>query len=315
MSVLLISHPACRNHFAGEGHPESAARLDAISDQLIASGLEGFLQHLEAPLVNRQQLLRVHTRSYLDALDSALPEDGVRRLDEDTAISPGSLEAARRAAGAVVKAVDAVMEGPSRRAFCLVRPPGHHAEPARAMGFCLYNNIAIGAAHALAVHGISRVAIADFDVHHGNGTEAAFRKEPRVLLCSTFESPWYPYSGTDTQSDHIVNVPLPAGTDGLGYRSAFKKRVLPALEKFAPELLLVSAGFDAHREDPLANLALLEDDFDWITRQLLDVAERFCKGRLVSALEGGYALGALGRSVAAHIKALIEYEPPLASRD
>lgn len=315
MSVLLISHPACRDHFAGEGHPESAARLDAISDQLIASGLEGFLLHVEAPSVTREQLLRVHTRNYLDALDNALPENGVRRLDEDTVISSGSLEAAHRAAGAVVKSVDAVMAGPESRAFCLVRPPGHHAEPARAMGFCLYNNIAVGAAHALAVHRIARVAIVDFDVHHGNGTEAAFRNEPRVLLCSTFESPWYPYSGTDTHSDHIVNVPLPAGTDGSGYQRAFKNLILPALEKFAPELLLVSAGFDAHREDPLANLALLEDDFDWITRQLLDVAERFCNGRLVSVLEGGYALDALGRSVAAHIKALIEYQPRLAPRD
>lgn len=309
MSVLMFSHPACRGHQTGAGHPESPARLGAIGDQLIAAGLDGLLQHVEPPAATREQLLRVHAAAYLDALEAAAPADGSARLDEDTVISPHSLEAARHAAGAVVTAVDRVMTGPTHRAFCAVRPPGHHAEPARAMGFCLYNNVAVGAAHALSAHGLARVAIVDFDVHHGNGTEAAFRDEPRVLLCSTFESPLYPYSGADTCSDHIVNVPLPAGTDGAAYRQAFEARVMPTLEAFAPELVLVSAGFDAHRDDPLAHLALTEADYDWITRRLLDVAERHCHGRLVSALEGGYALPALGRSVAAHVKALLEYAP------
>ncbi|AOU99373.1 deacetylase [Acidihalobacter yilgarnensis] len=309
MSVLLISHPTCRGHDPGHGHPESPARLGAIGDQLIASGLDGLLHHLEAPAATREQLLRVHTGRYLDALEAARPEAGHAALDPDTALSPGSLEAARHAAGAVVMAVDRVIHGDVRRAFCAVRPPGHHAEPARAMGFCLYNNIAVGTAHALAVHGLARVAIVDFDVHHGNGTEAVFRDEPRVLLCSTFEHPLYPDSGADTQSAHIVNVPLPAGTDGASYRRAFEARILPALEAFKPELLMVSAGFDGHREDPLAHLTLVEDDYDWITRRLIDLAERHCGGRLVSALEGGYALPALGRSVAAHVKALLEYAP------
>lgn len=273
----------------------------------MASGIDSLLQHLDAPMVSREQLLRVHTQDYLDALDRAIPDEGHIRLDEDTEMSPGSLMAAQHASGAVVMAVDRVMAGPTCRAFCAVRPPGHHAEAARAMGFCLYNNIAVGAAHALAVHDLERVAIVDFDVHHGNGTEAIFRDEPRVLICSTFQSPWYPYSGVDTHSDHIINVPLPASTDGRAYRRAFETQILPPLENFAPELLLVSAGFDAHREDPLANFALIEDDFVWITRHLLDVAERHSKGRLVSTLEGGYALEALARSVTAHVKVLLEY--------
>ncbi|AOV18252.1 deacetylase [Acidihalobacter aeolianus] len=309
MSVLLLTHPACRAHDPGPGHPESPARLGAIGDQLIATGLELILQHVEAPEATREQLLRVHTPTYLDALDAASPVAGYAALDADTTLSPGSLEAARHAAGAVVAAVDRVIAGPVRRAFCAVRPPGHHAEPGRAMGFCLYNNIAIGAAHALAAHGLARVAIVDFDVHHGNGTEAAFGNEPRVLLCSTFEHPLYPYSGADTRSEHIVNVPLPAGTDGVAYRDAFASRVLPALEDFAPEVVFVSAGFDAHRDDPLAHLALIEADYDWITRRLVEVAERHAGGRLVSALDGGYALPALARSVAAHVKALLEYAP------
>lgn len=288
----------------GAHHPECPARIHAIEDQLIASGLFPYLQHHDAPEATREQLLRVHDASYLDFIISSSPEHGLVALDGDTTMNHYTYPAALRAAGAVVLAVDMVMAGRVENAFCNIRPPGHHAERARAMGFCIFNNVAIGAAHALAAHGVKRVAIADFDVHHGNGTENIFHDNPRVMLCSTFQHPFYPYCGADSGNSHIINVPLPAGTASEGFQDAVTSRWLPALEAFQPELLLVSAGFDAHREDDMAMLELTDTDYAWVTQQLKNIAGKYCHGRIVSVLEGGYALHALGRSARAHIKVL-----------
>ena len=304
MQTAFISHPLCLKHDMGAHHPECPARLHAIEDQLIASGLYSYLQHHDAPEVTREQLLRVHDAAYIDSIVAAAPSAGIIALDGDTLMNPFTYPAALRAAGAVVMAVDLVLAGKVENAFCNVRPPGHHAERGRAMGFCIFNNVAVGAAHALAAHGLSRVAIVDFDVHHGNGTEDIFRDEPRVMLCSTFQHPFYPYSGAETQLPHIVNVPLAAGTDGAGFRNAVTERCLPALQAFKPELLLVSAGFDAHREDDMSSLRLLEADYVWVTEQIKRIAEHHAQARIVSVLEGGYELHALGRSAAAHIKVL-----------
>lgn len=226
------------------------------------------------------------------------------RLDGDTAMNPYTYPAALRAAGAVVLGVDLVMGNKAAGAFCNIRPPGHHAERARAMGFCIFNNVAVGAAHALAQHGLQRVAIADFDVHHGNGTENIFHDDPRVMLCSTFQHPFYPYAGVDSGNDHIINVPLPAGTGGAEFRAAVTRHWLPALEAFQPELLLFSAGFDAHRDDEMAMFRLTEPDYVWVTEQIKHIAEKYAQGRIVSVLEGGYELHALARSAQAHIKVL-----------
>jgi acetoin utilization deacetylase AcuC-like enzyme len=288
----------------GAHHPESPARLWAIEDQLIASGLMAFLQHHDAPLATIEQLARVHAPHYIETVRAASPTEGLVYLDPDTAMNPFTLNAALRAAGAVVLAADLVLERKVENAFCAIRPPGHHAESARAMGFCLFNNIAVGVAHAMERFGLRRVAIADFDVHHGNGTEEIFRDDPRVMLCSTFQHPFYPHCGADSGNDHIINVPLPAGTDGEAFRKAVSERWLPALERFQPEMLFISAGFDAHWEDDMAMFQLREPDYAWVTQQLKDVAEKHAHGRIVSVLEGGYELHALGRSVAAHIKIL-----------
>jgi acetoin utilization deacetylase AcuC-like enzyme len=304
MQTAYITHPLCLKHDMGSHHPECPARIHAIEDQLIASGLFGYLQHHEAPEVTREQLLRVHDADYVDAIAAASPNQGRVELDGDTSMNPYTYLAALRAAGAAVMAVDLVMAGKVENAFCNVRPPGHHAERARAMGFCIFNNIAIGVAHALAAHGLGRVAIADFDVHHGNGTEQIFNDDPRVMLCSTFQHPFYPYAGADSGNDHIINVPLPAGTGSEGFREAVTSRWLPALERFRPELLLISAGFDAHREDDMAMLKLVDADYGWVTEQLKLIAEKHCHKRIVSTLEGGYELHALGRSAMAHIKVL-----------
>jgi len=291
-------------HEMGADHPECPARIHAIEDQLIASGLFGYLQHHEAPEVTREQLLRVHDAAYVDAIKSAAPHQGSVELDGDTSMNPFTYPAALRAAGAVVMGVDLVMAGRVENAFCNIRPPGHHAEIAQAMGFCIFNNICIGAAHALAMHGLSRVAIADFDVHHGNGTEHIFLNDPRVMLCSTFQHPFYPYGGADTSNEHIINVPLAAGAGSLEFREAVTNHWMPALEKFKPELLLISAGFDAHWEDDMSMLRFLDADYGWVTEQLKHIAERHCHKRIVSTLEGGYELHALGRSAMAHIKVL-----------
>jgi acetoin utilization deacetylase AcuC-like enzyme len=305
LSIAFITHPECLLHEMGEGHPERPERLRAIEDQLIASRLDRLIVRAEAPAATREQVLRVHDAAYLDALERASPRSGLVQIDPDTAMNPHTLEAARRAAGAAVFGTDLVVAGRAEAAFCAVRPPGHHAERARAMGFCFFNNVAVGAAHALTRHGLARVAIADFDVHHGNGTEDIFRDEPRVLMVSTFQHPFYPSSGIEGRSERMVNVPLAAGSSGKEFRAAVTEQWLPALERFAPQMLFVSAGFDAHRDDEMAMLRLLETDYAWVTQQLRSVAARHAQGRIVSVLEGGYQLGALARSVAAHLENLV----------
>ncbi|NCN88100.1 MAG: histone deacetylase family protein [Gallionella sp.] len=304
MQTAYISHPLCLKHDMGTHHPECPARLHAIEDQLIASGLFGYLQHHQAPEASREQLLRVHTADYLDRIIAAAPQQGLVALDGDTLMNPFSYPAALRAAGAVVMGVDLVLAGEVENAFCNIRPPGHHAERSKAMGFCIFNNVAVGAAHALAVRGLDRVAIVDFDVHHGNGTEDIFAADPRVILCSTFQHPFYPYSGAESTSANLVNVPLKAGSGGVEFRVAVTEHWMPALEKFKPELVMISAGFDAHREDDMSSLALLEADYAWVTARIKEMASRHANRRIVSVLEGGYELHALGRSATAHIKEL-----------
>ena len=305
MTVYFISHSDCALHEMGAHHPESQARLNAIQDQLISSGLDLVLHHDYAPLATREQLCRVHDTTYVDQVFCKSPQEGQVWLDTDTTMNPFTLSAALRAAGAVVHGVDLVMAANNRAAFCNVRPPGHHAEHNRAMGFCFFNNIAVGAAHAITVHQLKRIAIVDFDVHHGNGTEDIFRGTPEVLFCSTFQHPFYPDIAFEMESEHIVNAPLPAGSDGQVFREQVSSRWLPKLENFQPELILISAGFDAHIEDDMADLHLVEQDFAWVTQEIKKIADKYSNGRIVSALEGGYALSALGRSVATHINALL----------
>ncbi len=288
----------------GAGHPECPARLQAIQDQLIASGLAQHVLEREAPYADREQLARVHDPSYISAIEKKAPQEGWVRLDPDTAMNPYSLRAALRAAGAAVLATDMVMAREAENAFCSVRPPGHHAERARAMGFCIFNNAAVAAAHALEHHGLERVAIVDFDVHHGNGTEDIFQDDARVMMVSTFQHPFYPYSGSEGRSERMVNVPLAAYSTGREFRAAVEMHWLPALQRFSPQLLVVSAGFDAHRDDDMAMLQLVEADYAWVTRQIKAVAAAHSHGRIVSTLEGGYSLHALGRCVATHVKAL-----------
>jgi acetoin utilization deacetylase AcuC-like enzyme len=292
-------------HEMGQGHPECPERLDAISDQMLSSGLINYLQSVDVQLpASELALKRVHIEAYIERLNGLAPSQGYRDIDGDTSMNPHTLEAARFAAGAVMHAVDAVMAGQSKTAFCAVRPPGHHASTARAMGFCFYNNIAVAAAHALAVYGLKRVAIIDFDVHHGNGTEAIFSGDERVLMCSFFQYPLFPGSGVDNPASNMVNIPVPAYTTGEAIRTLVTQQWLPRLDNHAPEMVFVSAGFDAHREDDMAQLGLVESDFAWLTEQIVAVADRHAQGRVISTLEGGYNLSALGRSVVAHVRAL-----------
>ena len=304
MPCALITHPDCLKHDMGAHHPERPQRLSAIEEQLAASGLARHLQRHEAPLATDEQLARVHPLEYVRAIRDAAPEHGTVHLDPDTAMNPHTLHAALRAAGAAVLATDLVLQSKVKTAFCSVRPPGHHACRARSMGFCIFNNVAVAARHALQEHGLERVAIIDFDVHHGNGTEDIFEDDPQVLMASTFQHPFYPYSGTEDPAPNMVNVPLPAGAGSREFREAVREHWLPALDEFSPELILFSAGFDAHREDQLAMLQLGDADYGWVTEELKAVAERHCRGRMVSMLEGGYSLGALGRSAVQHIKVL-----------
>lgn len=307
MTIAFISHPDCEKHVMGAGHPECPQRLGAIQDRLIAGGLSVLLHQYEAPLATREQLQRVHDPNYVADIFKQSPQpDQLVWIDPDTAMNEHSLTAALRAAGAVVLGVDLVMSGQEQCAFCSVRPPGHHAEHNRAMGFCLFNNIAVGAAHALHQYKLERIAIVDFDVHHGNGTEDIFRTEPRVMLCSTFQHPFYPYSGVDTHLSNMVNVPLPAGSRSKQFREAVEKFWLPALSRFKPQLIMISAGFDAHCDDDMAGLCLLDEDYAWITKQVKTIAAKTAQGRIVSTLEGGYELDALARSAYAHIAALAE---------
>jgi acetoin utilization deacetylase AcuC-like enzyme len=304
--VLLYTHPACLAHDPGIGHPESPARLRAVLEALDDTRFAR-LDRREAPRATREQLARVHDGALIDAIHAAAPESGHAQLDPDTAMSPDSLEAALRAAGAVCAATDALIDGADTRAFCAVRPPGHHATRGTAMGFCLFNSIAVGAAQALA-RGIERVAIVDFDVHHGNGTQDIFRNEPRVLYASTHQSPLYPGTGAraETGAGNIVNAPLPPGAGSDAFRAACTEAVLPRLRDFRPRLVMVSAGFDAHRLDPLASLNLVADDYAWITRELAGIAREHASGRVLSSLEGGYSLTALRESTTAHVAALME---------
>jgi acetoin utilization deacetylase AcuC-like enzyme len=304
MGVAFITHPDCLKHEKGAHHPERPERLGAIQDQLIASGLAPHLAHHEAPLATDEQLARVHPIEYVHAIRDAAPQKGTVHLDPDTAMNRFTLQAALRAAGAAVLATDLVLAKKVSSAFCAVRPPGHHACRARPMGFCIFNNVAVAARHALRAHGLQRVAIIDFDVHHGNGTEDIFEDDAEVLMCSTFQHPFYPYSGTDNPARNMHNVPLPAGAGSREFREAVHETWLPALEGFAPELILFSAGFDAHAEDDMAMLRFGDADYAWVTGEMKAVAERHAGGRMVSVLEGGYALSALGRSAVQHLKVL-----------
>lgn len=306
MHSAYITHPEFLKHDMGADHPECPARVHAIQDQLIASGLFDYLTHYEAPKATKEDLARVHTAEYIDMVFAKSPQTGLIDLDGDTSMNPFTLNAALHAVGAVIKGVDLVMSGSMETAFCNIRPPGHHAGRASASGFCIFNNVAAAAAYALEKHGLQRIAIADFDVHHGEGTEDIFRDDPRVMICSTFQHPYYPFCGADSSSEHIINVPLAARSTGADFRAAVTEHWLPALERFQPQLILISAGFDAHWEDDMGGLALRENDYFWVTETLKEVAKRHADGRIVSALEGGYALHALGRSVMNHIKSLSE---------
>lgn len=288
----------------GPYHPESPARLSAISDHMIAQGLDHYFVYYDAPLATFEQLLRVHPASHLERLKRSSPLHGIVHLDPDTAMNPHTWQAALRSAGAGVMAVDLVMSGEVQNAFCAIRPPGHHAERVNPMGFCFFNNIAVAAEHALKAHGLSRVAIIDFDVHHGNGTEDCFSGNGHVLMASIFQHPYYPYSGTDNESFNMLNVPVPRGMGSEEFRMVVTDTWMPRLMEFMPEMIFISAGFDAHVEDEMGGTNLTEKDFSWVTDQLKLLADEFAKGRIVSMLEGGYVLSSLSRSVAAHIKAL-----------
>ena len=305
--LQLYTHSVCLQHDPGPGHAESPLRLRAVL-QALDQDRFATVDRIEAPRATREQLLRVHTAAHIDRILSTTPDSGTVRLDEDTLMSPASAEAGLRAAGAVVAAVDAVMQGNATRAFCAVRPPGHHATPDTAMGFCLFNNIAVAAAHALAVHGLKRIAIADFDVHHGNGTQDIFQREPRVLFISSHQSPLYPGTGSPQEhgAGNIVNAPLSRGDGSYAFRELWDGALLPRLHAFKPQLVLVSAGFDAHRNDPLSDIRLQTEDYAWITERLVDLARAHAGGKLVSTLEGGYDLTALAASVSVHVNALID---------
>jgi acetoin utilization deacetylase AcuC-like enzyme len=307
MTTLLVTHPACLDHDPGTWHPERPQRLEAVLKALDDDAFAR-LERRKAPRATDAQLMLAHPQRHVERIMAAVPPAGRHQLDADTSLSPGSGEAALRAVGAVVAAVDAVIAGEARNAFCAVRPPGHHAEPETPMGFCLFNNVAIGALHARAAHGLRRVAVVDFDVHHGNGTQAMFERDAELFFASTHQWPLYP--GTGAAEEHgvagnIVNALLRPHADGAAFRAAMERTVLPALDRFAPEFVLVSAGFDAHRRDPLAALNLEDEDYAWVTSAIAEIARRHAAGRIVSTLEGGYDLEALAGASAAHVKALM----------
>jgi len=304
--LALISHSDCMYHDAGAHHPENADRLHSINNQLIASGLEFIFRHYDAPLVEKEQLLRVHDPTYVERIIAMAPKEGSIKIDGDTVMSPGSLQAAQRAAGAGVLGADLIMNDEAGPIFCSVRPPGHHAEYNKAMGFCLFNNIAVAAAHILEKYGLERIAIVDFDVHHGNGTESIFKDDKRVLFCSSFQHPFYPYTGHASDTINLIDVPLSSGTKGPEFRQAIAEHWIPALNEFRPQFLFISAGFDAHALDEMGGLNLTEADYSWITGELVQIAKNHADGRILSMLEGGYNLPALSRSVISHIKAFLD---------
>ncbi len=307
MTTLLYTHPACIEHDPGSSHPERPDRLKAIIAALDGERFEG-LERRQAPKAEITAIERVHDPAYVEMVLASAPETGHAHLDGETAMSPGSAEAALRAAGALMAAVDAVLGGEAANAFCAVRPPGHHAERARAMGFCFFNNVAITAMHARQTHGLGRVAVVDFDVHHGNGTQHSFENDPSLFYASSHQSPCYPGTGRRSEkgvAGNIVNAELAPGSGSDEFRAAYQELILLAVGDFGPDLLIVSAGFDAHQRDPLAQLNLTEDDYAWVTARLKTVADACCGGRLVSSLEGGYDLDALADSVAAHVEVLM----------
>jgi len=309
MSTAIYSHPDCLRHEMGDWHPECPERLRAIEDQLILARLDGLLEQRSAPLADLADVLRNHAPGAVALVRDGVPAPGdYYPLDGDTILCHHSYQAALRAAGAAVAATDAVIAGEIDNAFCSVRPPGHHATPSEPMGFCFFNNVAIAARHALEVHGLERVAIVDFDVHHGNGTADAFRHDPRVLMVSLFQHPFYPYSEPEPITATSVNIPVPALTDGEAVRKLVQDYWLPALHAHRPQMIFVSAGFDGHREDDMGGIGLVESDYAWITRRIMEIARQYAHGRIVSCLEGGYALSALGRSVVAHLKVLAELD-------
>lgn len=305
MLSAYITHPDCARHDMGAEHPECPQRLGAVHDELLMRGLLDHMVPFDAPLATHAQLARAHHALYVQELVARSPTEGLVQVDPDTVMGPHTLQAALRAAGAAVEATDLVLSGQVSTAFCAVRPPGHHAERSAAMGFCFFNNVAVGIRHALDVHGLQRVALIDFDVHHGNGSEDIFRDDERVLMCSIYEKGLYPFNGDSAVGANMVNVGLPTRSGSEAFREAVTQRWLPALAAFQPQLIYVSAGFDAHRDDDMGNLGLVDADYEWVTSRLMEVAARHCQGRLISCLEGGYVMGPLGRSAAAHVKALI----------
>lgn len=312
MRTAFYTHPDCLLHEMGSWHPESPARLQAIEDRLAASGIGAHLERREAPLAAEQDLLRVHTAQAVARIRDQVRQlrdsgEAYYPLDADTMLNVNSWQAALRAAGAAIAATDAVLAGEIDNAFCSVRPPGHHARPSEAMGFCLFGNVAVAARHALDARGLERVAVVDFDVHHGNGTAEAFLDDPRVLMVSFFQHPFYPYTEPENLPN-MVNLPVPAFSGGAEVRPLIEKHWLPALHAHRPQMIFISAGFDAHKEDDIGQLGLVEDDFAWITRRIMEVADEHAQGRIVSCLEGGYNLSALGRSVVAHLRTLAKLD-------
>lgn len=305
MSTAYISHQKCHAHDTGQAHPESSSRLSAIEDKLLLSGVSDFLRHYDAPEVTRDQLLRAHTVEHLENMDRMMPTQGYARLDPDTIVSPETMPAALRAAGAVVAAVDLLMKGEMNNAFCSVRPPGHHAESDRALGFCVFNNIAVGAKHALEKHGLNKVAVLDFDVHQGNGTEDILIGDDRVLYCSIFQHPFFPYTTLPENSDRVISIPLDADAKSAEFRAAVTDHWLPALESFQPEMIFVSAGFDAHQDDEMSYVSLTDADFRWVAEHIVRIADASASGRIVSALEGGYEVHSLARCVETHLRVLM----------
>jgi acetoin utilization deacetylase AcuC-like enzyme len=303
MMIGIISHPECLLHDMGKYHPEKPARLQVIHDEIVKSGLDKNLKFYLAPLASREQLLRAHNENYIDYIYETVPKKGLVPLDPDTWMNPHTLQAALRAAGAVILGVDLVMKKEVNAVFCNVRPPGHHAEKEKAMGFCFFNNVAVGATYALEHYQLKRIAIVDFDVHHGNGTENIFQHDKRVLYCSSFESPFYPFSGTDTKSEHIINIPFPAGTRGKIFREKVEEFWFEKITQFSPDIIFFSAGFDGYIHDVMSDLLLTEEDYIWLTEKIKQIADNICQGRIVSVLEGGYDLNGLGGCVVAHIRA------------
>jgi len=305
LSTVYISHPDCHLHDTGQGHPENASRLSAIEDRLLLSGLSDFLRNIDAPEVTRAQLLRVHTPEHLANMDAMMPQQGFARLDADTVVSPDTMPGCQTGGRCGCAAVDLVMSGQFQNAFCSVRPPGHHAESGRAMGFCIFSNLAVGVAHALATYDLNKIAIVDFDVHQGNGTEDIFVGNDKVLYCSIFQHPFFPYTRPPENSEKVISIALDATAKSAEFRAAVSDHWLPALERFQPEIVFISAGFDAHRDDDMSSVSLVDADFLWVTQQLAQIAADSASGRIVSVLEGGYELNSLARCVEAHLRVLM----------